>query len=468
MTRPRGCVAAALGVACATALLTAAPVTAAPLRGGGPAAAAADPYFPLSGNQGYDVGHYDLDLDFTPQTHELTAAATISAKAERRLARFALDYSGPPIERIVVDGRAATYRRDDRKLTVVPAEAVAPGQGFTVEVRYRGRPEAIDDPALGLYGWINTDDGAVALNEPDGARSWYPVNDDLSDKATYTFHLTTPTGVTALANGERQGPPLVAAGRTTVTWAMARPMAAYLAMVAIGNFEVNRSLVGGIPNVTAYDPAIDGDDGFLHRTTGQAVEWGAARFGRYPFDSMGGIIDPTEAGYSLETQSRPVYDSPPDEGTIVHETAHQWFGDSVTPRSWQDIWLNEGFATYVEWLWQEEHGGPTAQQTFDGHYATPAADPFWQRETGDPGRDHIFDYDLVYVRGAMTLQALRRTIGDQDFFHLLREWGERHRYGNAQTCDLLRLAEEISHRDLGPLFQAWLYTAAKPSEEAAP
>ncbi|MER8184779.1 M1 family metallopeptidase [Kitasatospora sp. NPDC094015] len=464
MTGPRKSLAVALSTACALALFAAAP---APAVTADPAEAATDPYFPASGNQGYDVGHYDLALDLTPRTHELVAVATVTAEARRRLDRFALDYSGPPVERVTVDGREAAYRRDGAKLTVVPAQALAPGREFTVEVRYRGHPEAIDDPALGRYGWIDTDDGAVTLDEPDGARTWYPVNDDLGDKATYTFHLTTPAGVTALANGERQGPPRTVAGRTTVTWEMARPMASYLAMVAIGDFEVHRSLVGGIPNVTAYDPAIDGDDGFLHRTTGQVVEWGAGRFGRYPFDSMGGIIDPTTAGYSLETQSRPVYDTPPDEATVVHENAHQWFGDSVTPRSWRDIWLNEGFATYVEWLWQEEHGGPGARQTFDDHYATPAADPFWQGQTGDPGRDRIFDYDLVYVRGAMTLQALRTTIGDQAFFRLLRAWAERYRYGNAETCDLVRLAEEVSHRDLGPLFRAWLYTAGKPADPAA-
>ncbi|MFI6448188.1 M1 family metallopeptidase [Kitasatospora sp. NPDC050543] len=468
----RECAALALSVTCATALFTAAPASTAPataapvvapLGGDQGQTRARDPYFPLSGNQGYDVQHYDLGLDFTPASHELAAEATITARAERRLARFTLDYSGPPIQRITVDGREAAYRREGQKLTVVPAEALRPGRDFTVQVRYGGRPEPINDPALGLYGWINTDDGAVTLNEPDGARTWYPVNDDLRDKATYTFRITTPTGVTALANGEPQGRPRAGNGRTTATWTMAKPMASYLAMVAIGNFDVTRTQVDGIPNITAYDPAIPGDDSFLHSATAAAEQWGVTKFGRYPFDSMGGVIDPSDAGYALETQSRPVYDSPPDESAVVHESAHQWFGDSVTPTSWQDIWLNEGFATYAEWLWQEEHGGPSAQETFDGLYATPAGDPFWQLKTGDPGRDEMFNYDVVYLRGAMTLQELRSTIGDDAFFRLLREWNERYRYGNVGTCDLIRLAEEISHRDLQPLFQAWLYTAAKPA-----
>ncbi|MCU7826586.1 M1 family metallopeptidase [Kitasatospora sp. DSM 101779] len=431
---------------------------------GAPAGAALtppDPYFPLSGNQRYDVRHYDLDLDFTPASHLLDARATVTASADRSLATFRLDYSGPAVQQVLVDGRPAAYRSDGQKLTVTPARPIRPGALFTVVVRYRGTPERISDPALGDYGWINTPDGAVALNEPDGARTWYPLNDDLRDKATYTFRITTPTGVTALANGEPAGPPQTHDGRTTVTWQMRKPMAGYLSMVAIGDFQVARTTDDGLPNITAYDPN-GSDDTLLHPATAQAVAWERKRFGAYPFDSTGGIIDEVGVGYALESQSRPVYDRGPDELTVVHEIAHQWFGDSVTPSTWRDIWLNEGFATYTEWLWQEDHGGPSVQQVFDTYYETPAGDPFWNLETGDPGRDEMFNFDAVYVRGAMTLHALRTTIGDRDFFDLLRTWAHTYRYGTADTGDLLRLAEKLSHHRLGPLFDDWLYTAAKP------
>ncbi|NUU26068.1 MAG: M1 family metallopeptidase [Streptomycetaceae bacterium] len=451
--------AAAVGVACAMGLLGAFPAGA---ESAIPPSGAGDPYFPLAGNQGYDVQNYDLDLDFTPATHALAAEATIAARATKELSRFNLDYSGPAIERILVDGRPATYTRDGQELTVVPAKHIPRGRAFTVQVWYRGTPQPIDVPDLGVYGWINTDDGAVALNEPDGARSWYPVNDDVRDKATYTFRITTPNGVTALANGERQGEPRVVGDRTTVTWAMRQPMSSYLSMVAIGAFKVTDGRVGPLPNITAYDPA--GEDGTdLQATTAEAVRWEQERFGRYPFGSTGGIIDRVGVDYALETQSRPVYDGKPDELTVVHELAHQWYGDSVSPKTWADIWLNEGFATYAEWLWQEDHGGPSVQSTFDELYANPADSAFWDVKTADPGRENIFDYQAIYLRGGMTLHALRTAIGDEDFFSLLRVWSAKYRYGNVSTQDLRHLAESISGKDLKPLFDAWLYTAAKPA-----
>ncbi|WP_354643347.1 M1 family metallopeptidase [Kitasatospora camelliae] len=467
--RRRARLTAAVSAACAAVLIAAVPSAATGgatgLRNGirsGVGAYEPDPYFPLAGNPGYDVQHYDLDLDFTPATHALVAQATITARAEDDLPRFTLDYSGPAIERIQVDGRPAAFRQDGQELTVVPHDPLARGREFTVRVDYRGTPGPLDDPALGVYGWINTDDGAVALNEPDGARTWYPVNDDIRDKATYTFRITVPEGVTALANGERQSERR-AAGRTTATWAMNRPMSSYLAMVAIGKFRVDRGTVGGIPDITAVDPAGDGNLAALQTGTAAAVAFGERHFGRYPFGSVGGIVDRIGVDYALETQSRPVYDGRPDELTMVHEIAHQWYGDSVTPTTWRDIWLNEGFATYAEWLWQEEHGGPTAAETFDRLYATPAGDPFWELRTADPGRDDIFDYEAVYLRGAMFLQELRRTLGDPAFFELLHTWAERHRYGSVATCDLRQDAERIAGRDLGPLFHTWLYTETKPA-----
>jgi Aminopeptidase N len=421
-----------------------------------------DPYFPKAGNGGYDVKHYDLGIDYTPATHRLKAIARITATATQNLSRFDLDYSGPTISRVLVNGRRAVYRRAGQELVITPSHGLPKGSTFTVVVDYAGSPKTMKNKALGEYGWIYTKDGAVTLAEPDAARAWYPANDHPSDKATYTFHLTTPSDVTALANGERDRVTAVRNGRSTVTWRMRKPMAAYLAMVAIGRFKVKESRAGGLPNLTAYDPANNGDDGGLHGTTGKAIAWEAKRFGPYPFGSIGGIVDDLKVQYALETQGRPVYGLYAADATIVHENAHQWFGDSVSLKSWRDIWLNEGIATYAEWMWDEAHGGRSPAKFYAGLYQRDASDTFWDLKTGDPGRDGMFDYEAVYVRGAMTLQALRDRIGDEAFFTLLRDWTAKYRYGNAGTRDFIDLAEQVSGQDLTALFDAWLYQAAKP------
>jgi aminopeptidase N len=191
-------------------------------------------------------------------------------------------------------------------------------------------------------------------------------------------------------------------------------------------------------------------------------------FGAYPFDVSGGVVDHSALGYALEVQTRPIYsedffdDPVASDSVFVHELAHQWFGDSVAVEEWRHIWLNEGFASYAEWLWSEDEGFATTQELFDENYATPRRDPFWALKIGNPGPSHLFD-GAVYVRGAMTLQALRVTIGDQAFFELLRQWYATHAGGNGTTGEFVALAEDISGQELSDFFHEWLFTETKPN-----
>jgi aminopeptidase N len=431
-----------------------------------------DPYFPDMGNGGYDVGHYDLRLAYDPASKALSATARIAATATQNLSRFDLDFQGPlSISRLKVnDATAAFTRTGAQELVVTPARGLRKGNRFSVTVSYTGVPEKVDDPALGLSGWVATDDGAVGLNQPIGAATWYPVNDTPRDKATYSYAVTVPDGVKGLTNGEPLGTSS-RDGKTTYRWAMRQPMSSELAMVAIGKFGVtSQRTPGGIPSITAIDPQLvtaPSQPGDFHKLTGDVLDWESTVFGRYPFSSTGGIADKAGVGYSLETQGRPVYDRRtagvnPSGGLIAHEQAHQWYGDSVTPAFWRDIWLNEGFATYAEWLYSEHTGGRTAQQIFDETYAQPANADVWQPVMADPGRDNIF-HETVYDRGAMTLHVLRKAIGDEDFFTLVKRWPAGHRYGNVTTADFIAFSEKISHKDLGALFQAWAFTAGKPA-----
>jgi Peptidase family M1 domain len=191
--------------------------------------------------------------------------------------------------------------------------------------------------------------------------------------------------------------------------------------------------------------------------------------GRYPFGEAGGIVDNDPGiGFALENQTRPIYAqawfSQPGDNTsvVVHELAHQWVGNDLALERWQDIWLNEGFASYMEWLWSEHQGGSTAQEIYDAYATIPADDQFWQVVIGDPGPDGIFE-GAVYDRGALTLHALRTEIGDADFFRLLRSWTARYSGGNVRTEELVALAERVSGQQLDAFFSTWLYTPEKPA-----
>ena len=432
---------------------------------------AGDPYFPDMGNGGYDAQHYSLGLKYDPGTKAIDATAKITARATQNLSRFDLDFLGPlKISKLTVDGRKASYTRTGaQELVITPAHGLPQGRTFTVDVAYAGVPQLINDPSLGVSGWIATHDGAVALSQPFGSATWYPVNDTTHDKATYDFTVTVPNGLKVLTNGEPAGTSTRGAA-TTFRWIDRQPTASELVLMAIGHYDVRDThTASGLRNITALDPAAmkpgTGNADDFNKATADVVEWEQRIYGRFPFSSTGGIdVLAPNVGYSLETQTRPVYarraaGALPSASLLAHELGHQWFGDSVTPYVWKHIWLNEGFATYTEWLYSEQHGGQTAQQFFDASYASPGT--AWTGKVADPGRDHIFD-DLVYTRAAMTLHQLRKTIGDKAFFALVKAWPAQQRHGNDTTAEFTSFAQRYTHKDLRPLFQAWLYTEGKP------
>jgi Peptidase family M1 domain/Peptidase M1 N-terminal domain len=203
---------------------------------------------------------------------------------------------------------------------------------------------------------------------------------------------------------------------------------------------------------------------------GEIIDFLEGFFGPYPFSAAGAIVDDVRGlGFALENQTRPIYavdfftDQVSGDAVVVHELAHQWYGDSLTVAQWRHIWLNEGFATYAEWLWSEQEGFGTAQEIFDDLYNNiPADDPFWTVVVGDPGPDLLFDI-AIYNRGAMTLHQLRLTVGDRDFFRILRRWAQRREGDNVTTEQFIRLAERVSGEELDALFEAWLFTPSKPA-----
>jgi aminopeptidase N len=244
-------------------------------------------------------------------------------------------------------------------------------------------------------------------------------------------------------------------------------MAPYLATVATGNFRIERSRVRGIPSLVALDPRVAARSRKGLRRTGRIVGLFESLFGPYPFDQIGAIVDRAGfLGYALETQTRPVYDRPPGEALIAHELAHQWFGNSVSLERWDEIWLNEGFASWAEWRWIEESGGPSTARRFRVLYETPAShEDFWNPPPAAlAGPEEMFS-EPVYVRGAMALEALRQAIGEEDFLETMRRWVRENRYSNATIAEFIALAEAVSE-DTGlseTVFQPWLYEPGKPA-----
>jgi aminopeptidase N len=433
---------------------------------GSPANAQAhtDTLFPKQGHPGYDARHYDVRLAYDPATNRLAARTTVRAHTERRLKTYALDLVGMKVRSVRVDGRPARFLRTAEHLVIHPRQPVS-GR-FTTTVTYAGVPEEIVDADGSTEGWVRTDDGAIALGEPVGTMAWIPSDNTPGDKARYRFEITVPRGVQAAANGDlvsrtRRGP------SSTWTWRVRDRMASYLAMVAIGRFTVHRSATRSvtgrkIPIWSFVDPTT-GTSEAARAALPRVLRFQERLFGPYPLSSAGMVVDDASVGYALETQNRPFYPNSVDGATLVHESAHQWFGNSVTLRDWHDIWLPEGFATYAEWLWSGAHGGQTPAERFDDLYDTPASSGLWSpapTEFTDPA--DLFG-EPVYSRGAMTLQALRERIGDADFFGLLKRWAAVYRQGNAGTAQLVALAEQVSGEQLDELFADWLELDGRPS-----
>ncbi|MFG2353580.1 M1 family metallopeptidase [Streptomyces sp. NPDC048521] len=438
---------------------SAAPTTGAPGIG--------DTYFPRLGNGGFDARHYDLDIAYAPDTGRLDGRTTLTARATQQLSSFDLDLQQLEITKVEVDGRRARFTRDGDEVTVTPRHGLRAGRDFSVTVTYGGVPQPLGGPIVfgSEYGWMKTGDGVFVACEPNAASTWFPSSDHPSDKATYDIRIKAPRGLTAVSNGR-----LVSmhdeGGSTYTHWRERRPMATYLATATIGKFDVRTGRTpGGTPIYVAVDPVLKNSNSVdVYAVTAAATDYWSQVFGPYPFEETGAIVDDMpEAGFSLEVQSKPAYSAVRSESTIVHELAHQWFGDSVSVARWKDIWLNEGFATYAQWLWAEHRGTRSAHDSFlAGYTSRPADSAFWQIEVADPQRDTMFA-SAVYQRGAMTLQALRERIGDTAFFKLLPAWTKLHRYGYADTADFIRLAERVSGRQLDDLFGTWLFTTGKPA-----
>lgn len=426
-----------------------------------------DPYLPGTGNFGYRVSRYELDLEYKVAINRLSGSVSITAVTLAALQTFTLDLADTlRVTKVAVNGRRpARFSCARGKLRVELSSALPPGAALVVVVRYGGNPEPIDT-LWGDVGFEELTNGALVAGQPNGASSWFPCDDHPSAKASYRIQISTDSPYRAVANGE-----LVSrrarAGHTVWTYELAEPTSTYLITLQVGMYDIHKLAKSPVPMQAALPARLRRNFDHDFGRQPQMMKLFEKLFGPYPLASgYTVVVTDDDLEIPVEAQGISIFGANHCNGTrgaeqlIVHELAHQWFGNSVTVRRWRDIWLHEGFACYAEWLWSENSGGRSADE-WAHHYHARLAELPQDLLLSDPGPKDMFD-DRVYKRGALTLHVLRVRIGDENFLALLRDWTARHRHSTASTDDFTGLAAHYADESLRPLWDAWLYAEDLP------
>ncbi len=426
-----------------------------------------DPYVSGHGDATYDVTHYAIDLAVKLEGNRLDGEARLSCVARERLPSFDLDLAHLRPSRVTVDGRPAKYTHRGTRLLVRPAQPIADGAGFEVRVKYAGQPKPIRLHPHDDAGWEELTDGVIVAAQPHGAPSWFPGNDRPDNKATYSITVSVPAGYRVAASGELRSSRR--SGASTV-WVHEQPspMPTYLATVQIGRYDLTELPGAPVPVRVVAPEGVVGSGGFAAAFAEQPamLTFFASLFGDYPFESYTCVITDDDLEIPLESQGLSTFgrnflsDDWECVRLVAHELAHQWFGNAVTLREWRDIWLHEGFACYAEWLWSQECGLASTDDRAARHFEK--LEKLDQDIlVGDPGPELMFD-DRVYKRGALTLHALRKRVGDDAFFDLLRSWVSGNSGGSVSTVDFVLHCEQAAGEDLSGLFEDWLFTERLP------
>ncbi|MBO3103273.1 M1 family metallopeptidase [Cellulomonas fengjieae] len=421
-----------------------------------------DPYLPGRPDGGITVDRYELELDYRVATNRLGARAVVLARAARRLDRVALSLAtGLRVSQVLVGGKGPErWTHRDGRIAIRLGREVAAGTSLRIEVSYGGQPGPVRGP-WGEVGWEELQDGVLVAGQPDGAPTWFPCHDHPADKATFSVSVSAEVGYEVLANG-RLVSRTPRAGRVRWVYEQPEPMAPYLATLQIGRYV----RVGTAAGQVLVPPRLR--TAALHDLARQPemVALFEDRFGPYPFGGYSVVVTDDVLEIPLEAQGLAVFGANHMDGRrgserlVAHELAHQWFGNSLTVARWRDIWLHEGFACYAEWLWSEQSGGWSADRHARFAHARLTALP-QDLVLGDPGPDGMFD-DRLYKRGALTLHALRCTVGDDAFFDILRTWTGRFRHGTVSTESFVECASAVAGRSLVLLVDSWVYRTALP------
>jgi aminopeptidase N len=416
------------------------------------------------------VRRYDIDLDIMPDSREIRGFVGIAADVVEPVASVVLDMSSSWLAVDSICGPVDDWVLDEDQLTLTFSNPFTVGQSLNLVIWYHG------SPLYSSFGipFFNERDGVplvATLSEPFGARNWWPCKDQPDDKAdTVSLAITVPSNLVVASNGLLLGVDQLPGGRARYRWLEAYPIATYLVSLAITDYvAVTEWYVpqsgDSVPVVHYLYPDLAGNAGAFAVTV-PAMGDLSSRFGPYPYpeEKYGHALFPW--GGAMEHQTCTSMGEWAAYGgwewIIVHELAHQWWGDLVTCASFHHVWLNEGFATYGEAIWQEVEGGA------DAYHAAIAGDEYWGGGTiyvEDPATEDIFDYGLSYQKGAYVLHMLRHVVGDSAFFDGLLDYRDRFAYGSASTDDFTQTMEASAGRDLDWFFEEWIYGAYYPRYE---
>jgi aminopeptidase N len=429
---------------------------------------AGDRRYPRLGSTDIDVEQYVVELEYDTANVSLTGRITASGRFVNATDQIALDAAGPHVTGVTGDDGALTFTQADDELIVALDAPEPAGATFAVSVEFTSTvPESGNYfERAGLFRNVDGP-GVWSVNEPDGTSTWLPVNDHPTDKAAWRFAVTVPEGLSAIFNGEFEGTDRDdATGSSTWTWNQREPMASYLVLLLIGEYEPReggRSATGvELDNVAEPN---DADDLTTYTDlVDRQLSFFTDQFGTYPFDRYGIALADSASGLAMETQGLPLFSQDDLDGSLgyiqhlflAHELAHQWFGDAVSPAQWDDIWLNEGWATYAEWMWLDHEGFGTLDGMAQQALAASS-------QGGGPiSRPDVLLGGVTYDGGGAVLHALRLTIGDDAFFTGARAWVADHMDSAASTDDFQATMEAASGRDLDDFFATWVHAPDRP------
>lgn len=423
-----------------------------------------DPYYPTDGNRGYDVGSYAVSLHYQ-SGGQISATTTVSATVTADQPIFDLDLeTSMVVTGVQVDGQAVRWvQRPPHELVLFPKHGITKGSPLVVVVTYHGQMGQ-SGPISGWHPLAGG--GGVMAGEPHSCAFWYPCDDHPTDKARFSVTATVPIADQVVSNGiegpvTRQGTDTTAT--STFHWSLGTPTATYLTTIVVSPLTIDRStLPDGTPVVSAYTPgALAERANESHLAEILAFE--ESRFGPYPAPTAGGIFVAAQVGFSLEVFGRPVYTAKIPFTTLVHENAHQWWGDNISVLNWRDVCFNECMASYAQWLWDEHRG-----ENLDDYYRRTLSQVDFSAPLYDMGPGHEFDYAGVYQKGAYFEHALRRLIdasdGDAAYFGALKQIQATYGGGNMSMLQFRDVLARITHVNLTEFWKEWVLERTRPSQ----